>query len=160
MINAIHYEKVISERDLLHALEDFGKSLPIITEEQATHVDFGQIELTVKHDFSLGIYARTLYIPKGTVVVGKLHKYPQLNILAKGELSVSVENEIRRIDAVKIISSPAGTKRVAYAHEDSIWITIHHTFETDLEEIERHFIAQTEQEYLEFINANQLVLPL
>jgi len=51
-----------------------------------------------------------------------------------------------------------GTKRIAEALEDCVWITVHGTDETDVELIEKTFIAQTEQEYLEFKNDSQLRL--
>lgn len=109
-----------------------------------------QVDMPVKHHFSQGVYARELHIPKGTVLTGKIHKYPQLNILSKGEISVLTEDGIKRVQAPFHVVSPAGTKRIAYAHEDCVWTTIHGTEENDLEKIETHFIAQTEAEYLEF----------
>ena len=109
-----------------------------------------QEEIPVKHYFSEGVYAREIFIKKGTVLTGHIHKYSQLNILSKGEISVSTEEGIKRISAPFTIVSPAGTKRVAYAHEDCIWTTIHGTHETDVEKIESHFIAKDQNEYLEF----------
>ena len=150
-MSIISYEKLNPDRPVyreqVNKIEALMKQMP-------------QVEIPVTHHFSLGLYARTIYIPAGATVVGKLHKYPQLNILAKGKLLVSVDDGINLLEAVKIISSPAGTKRIAHAVEDSIWITVHSTDETDLDKIEEHFIAQSEEEYLEFIQANQLTLPL
>lgn len=111
------------------------------------------IEMPVKHYFSQGVYARELFIPKGTVLTGKIHKHAQLNIMSKGDLSVLTEDGIKRVKAPFAVVSPPGTKRVAYAHEDTVWTTIHGTDETDLEKIEAHFIAQNEQEYLDFCRA-------
>ena len=117
-----------------------------------------QLELEVKHYFSHGVYARELYIPKDTILVGKLHKYPQLNILSKGDISVLIDEEVKRIQAPYTVVSPAGTKRIAYTHEDTIWLTIHGTEETNLDAIEEYFTANSEQDYLDFIN-EQLKLP-
>lgn len=148
-MNTLTFEKLIP-REVVHNLEAVMKIMP------------NQVELPVSHHFSLGIYARALYIPRDCTLVGKLHKYPQLNILAQGRLSCLIDNKIELMNAVQIISSPAGTKRVAYAHEDSIWITVHSTEETDVDKIEQHFIAQSEEEYLEFIGKSkeQLLLDL
>lgn len=110
----------------------------------------GTIEIPVKHHFSQGVYAREITIPKGTVLTGKIHKYSQLNILSKGDISVLTEEGIKRVQAPFAIVSPPGTKRVAYAHEESVWTTVHGTEETDLEKIETHFIAQNNAEYLAF----------
>lgn len=111
---------------------------------------YKQVEMPVRHHFAEGVYGRELFIPKDTILTGKIHKYTQLNVLVKGELSVLTEEGVKRVKPPFIIVSPAGTKRIAIAHEDSIWLTVHGTHETDLEKIEAHFIAQDEAEYLEF----------
>ncbi len=109
-----------------------------------------QVEMPVIHHFAEGVYARELHIPKDTILTGKIHKYSQLNILSKGEISVMTETGIKRVKAPFAIVSPPGTKRIAYAHEDCVWTTVHGTYEKDVDKIEEHFIAQNEAEYLEF----------
>lgn len=109
-----------------------------------------QVEIPVKHYFSEGVYGREIFIPKGTILTGKIHKYSQLNILASGAMEVLVEDKVRLVQAPFTVVSPPGTKRIARAVEDCVWITVHGTNETDLEKIEDHFIAKNEQEYLYF----------
>ena len=116
-----------------------------------------QIELEVKNYFAYRTYIRELYIPQGVMLTGKIHKYSQFNILIKGEMSVLVGDEVKRIKAPFHIISEAGTKRIAIAHEDCIWITIHGTHETDINKIESFFIAQNEVEYLEFCSQLKLL---
>lgn len=116
------------------------------------------LELPVRHYFSQGVYARELFIPKGTLLTGKIHKYAQLNIMSAGDISVLTDDGVQRVQAPFTIVSPAGTKRIAYAHEDTVWTTIHGTDETDVDKIEMHFIAQSETEYLEFCGQLQLEL--
>ena len=110
-----------------------------------------QVEMPVTHHFAEGVYGRELFIPKDTILTGKIHKFSQLNVLLKGELSVLTEDGVKRVQQGFLVVSPAGTKRIAYAHEDSIWLTVHGTHETDLEKIESQFIAQNDAEYLEFV---------
>lgn len=117
-----------------------------------------QVELKVNHYFSKDIYARELYIPKGITLTGKIHKFEQLNILTKGKIKVLVDNIIKEIEAPFVVVSPPGTKRIAYALEDCIWITIHGTDQKNIDLIEKEFIAQNEQDYLEFCGSNQLKL--
>lgn len=109
-----------------------------------------QVEMPVTHHFAEGVYGRELFIPKDTILTGKIHKYSQLNILSKGEMSVLTEEGVKRVKAPFHIVSPPGTKRIAYAHEDCVWTTVHGTSERDVEKIEEHFIAQSEAEYLQF----------
>ncbi len=129
-----------------------------VLEAEAIFEKLPQVELQVDHHFSKGLYARRLFIPKGLALTGKIHKHPQLNILAMGEMNVVIDGKVHNFKAGAVINSPAGVKRLVYSLEDSIWITIHGTEETDLEIIERQFIAQDEKEYLEFIGADQLRL--
>jgi hypothetical protein len=108
------------------------------------------IDLPVTNHFSKGVYARELFIPKGTILTGHIHKYTNLNIMSKGELSILTENGVIRVKSPYTVVSQAGTKRLAYAHEDTIWTTIHGTDETDIDLIENEFIAHSNEEYLTF----------
>lgn len=121
--------------------------------EAAIKENMEAIELPVAHHFSKGVYARELFIPKGTVLTGKIHKEENLNIIAKGDITVMTEDGLKRVGAGAVIVSPPGTKRAGYAHEDTIWITIHGTEEKDLEKIEEQFIAQSFEEYQLFCEA-------
>ena len=119
-------------------------SLEILMREQP------QLALKVEHFFSPGIYTRILYIPKGCMLTGKIHKQPILNIMTKGDISVLIGDEVKRIVAPFVIVSPAGSKKIGYAHEDTIWMGCHGTDEQDVEKIEKHFIAQDEKEWIEY----------
>jgi hypothetical protein len=147
------------------ALERICEPVPLVDQAalrakvhraEAVMLERPQLELPVKHHFAKGLYARELFIPKGTLLTGKIHKYSQLNILSQGEISVLTEEGVKRVRAPFTIVSPPGTKRIAYAHEDCVWTTVHGTEETDLERIEEIFIAQSEAEYLEFVRVLEL----
>ena len=119
-----------------------------------------QVELKVKHYFSKGVYARELHIPAGVILTGEIHKFENLNILSKGKIEVLTEKGMQEVEAPFTVVSPSGTKRIARAITDCIWTTIHGTDENDLNIIEKTFIAKSEQEWLEFRNANQLEFKL
>lgn len=125
----------------------------VIAIEDAIMKKLPQVDLPVTHYFSEGVYARKLFIPKGIILTGKIHKYSQLNIMLKGEMDVLVDDKIVNIKAPFIVVSPAGTKRIAKALQDTEWLTIHGTRETDIDKIEEQFIAQTEEEYLSFLTS-------
>jgi len=116
-----------------------------------------QIALRTRHYFSDGVYAREIFIPKGILLTGKVHKYAQLNIVSQGDISVLLEDGLKRVAAPFTVVSPPGTKRIAYAHADTVWTTIHRTDDTDLEVIEKHFVVDTEDEYLAFLNEAKLL---
>lgn len=110
-----------------------------------------QLELPVKHYFSHGVYARELFIPKDTLLTGKIHRYQQINILSKGDISVLTEDGVLRVQAPFTVVSPPGTKRLAYAHEDCVWTTILPTNETDPDKIEQLFTSDSEADYAAFL---------
>lgn len=99
------------------------------------------IDIEPMHYFSKGLYAREITIPKGTLLTGKIHKTEHLNIISKGDISVLTEDGPKRIQAPFTMVSQPGTKRVGYAHEETVWTTIHATEETDLVQLEADLIA-------------------
>lgn len=109
-----------------------------------------QVYLRVEHHFSFGVYSRTVYIPKGIILTGHIHKFENLNILSKGKMKVSIGDQLEIIEAPFIVVSQPNTKRIAEALKDCVWTTIHGTHERDLSIIEDYFIAHNEEEYLEF----------
>ncbi len=44
-----------------------------------------------------------------------------------------------------VLKSMPGTKRIGYFHEDSSWITVHPTSDTDLEKIEQQVIVPDDE---------------
>lgn len=125
------------------ALESGIRTLPVV-------------EMPVVNHFSVGLYARELHIPAGTVLTGKVHKHQNLNILSQGDISVFLEDgSVLRVQAPYTVVSPPGTRRAAYAHTDVVWTTIHATELTDVAEIERHFICQTPGDYRLFLETQQ-----
>ena len=103
--------------------------------------DSMKVDLPHRDHFSPGVYARELPIPSGTLLVGKIHKYENMNILASGDISVLTETGVKRITAPAVVVSPPGTKRVGYAHTDTVWITVHGTEERDVDQIERDVLV-------------------
>ena len=96
----------------------------------------------LKHSFADGVYVREIFIPKNTLIVGKLHRHSHPNFILSGDVSVLTEEGPRRIKGPCSMISPAGTKRVVYTHEDTTWITVHVTKERDLDKIEKEIIAE------------------
>ena len=108
-----------------------------------------QLDLKVVHHFSNGVYARELHIPAGTILTGAIHKFENLNIMSKGDMTIVTETGPMRVQAPFTVVSPPGTKRVAYAHTDTIWTTVFGTHDKDPEAIVDFFTTRSEAEYLE-----------
>lgn len=90
-----------------------------------------------KHTFLDGMYVRELTIPKGTLLVGKVHKIPCVNLVTKGDISVMTETGSARVTAGFSVVSPAGIQKLGYAHEDTIFVNVFRTDETDLTKIDQ-----------------------
>lgn len=99
-----------------------------------------QLPIDTHHHFAPGQYAREIVIPAGTLLTGKKHKTEHLNVVSKGDITVWTEDGMRRIKAPFTFVSKPGTKRVGLAHEETVWITIHATSETDLVKLEAELI--------------------
>lgn len=104
-----------------------------------------QVDLPPVHRFADGLYAREITIPAGTLLTGKQHRTRHLNIISAGEISVwSAGEPVRRIRAPYSFVAEPGTRRVGYAHADTVWTTIHATAETDLARLEAALIEPTD----------------
>jgi len=89
-----------------------------------------------------------MFIPKGSVIVGKIHKHAHLNVILSGLIKVATEFGYHIYEAPKVWVSEPGTKRAVYALEDTRWLTVHPNFANteDLEELESYVIADDYEE--------------
>ena len=76
------------------------------------------------HSFAEGIYIREIFIPKGTFVIGKIHKLHHSFFLIQGKLRMFSENGVKDLEAPIYGVAESGTKRVAYAFEDCKFINV------------------------------------
>jgi len=118
-------------RDQIMVLETAIRELP----------DQVDLDVHTKHHFAPGIYTRELFIPEGTILTGKIHRHEIMNVLVSGTLKVTTDAGIELLTGPMIFNSKSGTKKAAVTLTDVIWLNIHPTEETDLDEIEREFIA-------------------
>jgi len=132
-------------------LQPAGSTRQKLYDLQASLAQLPDIEFPLQHVFAPGVYARTIILPAGSVIVGKIHKHAHVNILSMGTVDVITESGgVERLSGPLTMVSPPGTKRAVYAHTDSVWTTIHPTNETDLDKIEDEVIAKTYSEYERF----------
>lgn len=108
----------------------------------------------LKHSFGDGIYVREIFMPKGTLIISKIHKFNHPYFVLKGKASVLTEDGVKLVEAPFQDMTKAGTKRALYIHEDMTWTTVHATEEKDLDKIENEIIAKDFKGLDEFINKN------
>ena len=134
-------------RELVYAIENQIKQFP-------------QIEISVTHKFSDGLYYREILIPKGCRLAGRLHKQSDMNVVYYGDIDILTEFGFKRVTGQCSFPGKAGIKQVGIAYEDTLWATIHHTHLTDLKEIEAALFEDEDSEF-DFITGQvtQEVLP-
>lgn len=100
-----------------------------------------QVDMPLIHGFGPGFYARSLLIPAGTVLTGKVHATEHIFMLTQGDISILTELGIKRVQAPYQAICPPGFKRVGYAHTDCVCVNIHITNKQDLAELEAELIV-------------------
>lgn len=111
--------------------------------EQAMRELPGQIDPDdiTYHHFAYGIYLRELFMPAGSLVVGKIHRTNHLTIVARGTVKITTDDGVQEVTGPWVFASKAGAKKAILAITDATLMNPHPTNETDLEKIEEEFIA-------------------
>lgn len=100
-----------------------------------------RVELPLQNDFTPGLYRRTVFIPKGTILTSKIHKTEHPFVITKGSILVWTEETGTLLFVAPFHGiTKAGTRRILEALDDVIWTTYHVTDKTDVDEIERDII--------------------
>ena len=132
-------EKILSAQAQMMGLIADGAAPDALPACTLTHT------YTPIHDeYGAGTYARQMFIPKGTLIIGKIHRHAHLNFIMQGKVSVSTEFGPKFLTAPCMFVSEVGLKRAVYAEEDTIWVTVHQTKftgEENLDKMEDELIA-------------------
>lgn len=110
-------------------------------------------ELPLEHFICNKTYTRQITLPKDMLLTGKVHNFDHVSILSKGDVSVMTPDGINRIKAPATWISKAGTKRLIYVHEETIWSTIHHSEHTTVEDLQNELVHESD---LSWIQSNLL----
>lgn len=99
----------------IEAVEEKMKALP-------------EVAWKTKHHFSDGVYTRETFIPKDTLLTGWRHKQETISILLSGVISVMSVDTSGRAEDKGVLQAPAifitkpGSKKIGFAHEDTVFI--------------------------------------
>jgi len=137
--------------DNIAKIFDFKKE---VTKAENYLLNLPQVELPVKHYFVNGLYARELFIPKGTILTGAIHKTEHLCVMT-GDIEIRSEQCGGRYTGYQMFVSTPGVKRIGYALEDTTFTTLHPTDETDISELEKLLVVQTYEEYEQYLLVNE-----
>ena len=134
----------ITSREFREKIFEFERSLARIPNSFVGDSD----QCPLKHSFANGIYVREIFLPKGVLLTGRIHKCDHPNFILSGDVSVVTEFDgVQRLKAPQSMISKAGTKRLVYAHADTVWVTIHRTDETDPSKLVDEITVGTYEEF-------------
>lgn len=96
-----------------------------------------QVDMPVDHQFCDGLYARTMFIPEGTILTGAVHKSESFFVVRSGELLVTTDDGPLHIGSGFMSITKPLTKRAGVALTDVFVTTFHAnpTGETDSDTI-------------------------
>jgi hypothetical protein len=110
--------------------------------ENAIREELEVIELECKHYFAHGTYTRELWIPKGVVLTGHIHRNSCINIIPVGRILVATDEGDKEVSGPTTFVSGPGVKKAGYALEDTIWINVmpNHEELRDIPELEAVYL--------------------
>ena len=116
----------------------------------------------IKHSFSEGIYVREMFVPKGTMLVGKIIKDTHHVFLMSGKIALVTEDGERVVEAPCNFVAKGGTKRVGYALTDVVWINVHpNTTNTkNLKKLEKKIVVENFEDYNKYISSKKFSIKL
>jgi hypothetical protein len=104
---------------------------------------FGDDVAPLDHIFGDGLYIRKIVMPAGMLLTSKIHKKDHPYFIMEGLVTVLTDEGETTIKAPFAGMTKAGTKRVIYVHERTVWITVHAISKTNLKDIEEEIISKT-----------------
>lgn len=133
---------------------DLAKNDQLLNNLEQTLAQYPPVEMPLTHTFTPGLYVRTIFMPKGTMLTSKIHKTEHQFIITQGTVTVRCGETVETYVAPYHGITKPGTRRALFIHEDTVWTTFHPTTETDLEKIEAELIEP--HDIPEQINEKQL----
>ena len=128
----------------MDAYESHAKNMPQV-EMQTENVLFG------------GIYTRRIIIPKGCLITGATHKIDSIAIQIYGDINIlNDDGSESRLTGYTAICSKAGTRRMGYAHEESMWVGIYPTNAEDIDSAMIEIIDTEKTDMSKFIGFNDI----
>jgi hypothetical protein len=110
---------------------------------EAAMLQMPQADCPVIHHFGPGIYMREVTLKAGTLAIGHAQKHEHLNVMLTGAVSMVDNGQVKVVKAPLIYVGKPGRK-VGYVLEDTVWLNIYATDETDIEKLEEIFLDKSE----------------
>jgi hypothetical protein len=149
----------LSYREKVKEIEDYLVSIAdgVNVVGNGREVTYGEGLWEYKHSFAEGLYIREMKMKKGQLGFSAIHKHSYGFFLLSGTLASSKEDSVEEFIAPCYIISPQGAKRIVYAIEDCVIVTVHAnpTNTEDLDELARINVLFDWDEYNEYTKNNK-----
>ena len=122
-------------------------NIPEILRIEQEILKLPQLDPQITHYHIPGVYVRSMFIPAGTILTGKIHNEANIAILAQGRIRIANEKDAAIISAPQVFVDEPGIKRLGFAETDVTFITVHRTENTEIEDIEKELVSSTFEEY-------------
>lgn len=97
-----------------------------IDELELAMQDYTPVNCPLTHVFTKGLYSRTIFMPRGTLVTSLVHNSEHQFVVSMGIALVKIkEGEWERIEAPYFGKTFPGTRRILYIESDCLWTTFH-----------------------------------
>jgi hypothetical protein len=138
-------ELVVRSQPSLSALERIHQLEAAMIREGLATFD---VDAHTTHHHCKGVYTRQFLLPAGTYAVGKMHAQENMFVIVSGDVSISTDEGVMRIQAPFMCVTKPGTKRVAFAHTDTVMLNFHANPDDvqDMEVLEARYVIPHEKE--------------
>jgi hypothetical protein len=153
-------ENINLNRGLLwERINDFKSDLLSVKGAILHHTEEMEESMPLKHHIKDGIYTREIFMPKGMLVLSFIHKTNHPSFFMSGDMSVITDTgEVKRIKAPMVVHTDIGTQRIAYMHEDTVWVCTYRTDATTVEDAEKEVYTEDFRELPKYvIDKNKLL---
>ena len=91
-----------------------------------------QTDCPLVHDFCDNTYARTVFLPGGSFIMGRTHKKECMNFVHTGSAVILIDGELKYINAPDMFVSQPNTKKFGRILSDMTWTTTHSIKKRDI----------------------------
>ena len=130
----------------IYSIQKKREQIGTLAEQMISLVESGQAverDCPVTHRFAKGCYLREIFMPAGTLIVGKIHATEHFNVILTGRVTVVTAEGTNEYEAPDTFVTGEGVQKVVFCHTDCVWQTIHVTELTNVEEIEKAVIVDS-----------------
>ena len=131
-------------------LATYGNIPDILRIEEAI-LKLPQVDLPLDHYQIPGVYVRRMFMPQGTILTGKIHKFESIAILAQGTLRIADGDHAYVITAPAVMVDKPGIKRLGFAETDVTFLTVHRCDKERITEIEDYLVTNSFDDYENYL---------